>query len=49
MEFFGLGDTELVTSVDILWPSGVIQTLTDLVVDQRHIVREPPGTSAVIP
>ncbi len=46
---FGLGDTELLTSVDILWPSGVIQTLTDIVVDQRHIVREPPRTSAIVP
>ena len=38
---FGLGTATAVDSVTIRWPSGVVQTLTDLKVNQRLTVTEP--------
>jgi len=37
---FGLGDAEVVERVEIRWPDGTIQTLTDLAVDQLHEVTQ---------
>lgn len=38
---FGLGADDSVTSVEIRWPSGTVQTLTDVAVNQVRVVREP--------
>jgi hypothetical protein len=38
---FGLGDSTLVDSITIDWPSGAHQVLTDLSVDQRLTIVEP--------
>ena len=38
--YFGLGNQDTVTSLTIVWPSGVIQTLNNLRSDQRLLVRE---------
>jgi hypothetical protein len=38
---FGLGTASLVDSVTIRWPSGVVQTLTGVEVNQRLTVTEP--------
>ena len=37
---FGLGDAALVDSIRIEWPSGVVQVLTDVAVNQFLIVEE---------
>ena len=39
--YFGLGTHDLVTSLEITWPSGIIQMLENLNADQRLLVREP--------
>lgn len=38
---FGLGDTRAIASIQIRWPSGQVQTLTDVAADQVLRVREP--------
>ena len=38
---FGLGAAQTVESVEITWPSGVVQTLTGMEVNQRLTVKEP--------
>ncbi|MFG0335214.1 MAG: CRTAC1 family protein [Maioricimonas sp. JB049] len=38
---FGLGDAEVVERVEIRWPDGSVQTLTDLAVDQLHKIAQP--------
>jgi hypothetical protein len=38
---FGLGRTEWVDRVVIHWPSGAQQVLTNPLIDQFHIIREP--------
>ena len=40
---FGLGADEKVTSIEIRWPSGQIQQLTDMAVDRVIRVKEPPA------
>jgi len=40
---FGLGDRTKIESVEITWPSGQIQKLTDVPVDQIIAVREGAG------
>jgi hypothetical protein len=40
---FGLGDAKKITSVEIHWPSGKIDTLADLAVDQYYSVLEGQG------
>jgi hypothetical protein len=37
---FGVGLSTIVDEVLIYWPSGVVQTLTDLEVDQIHTIVE---------
>lgn len=38
---FGLGDARIVESVTIRWPSGVVQTLANVAVNQLMTVQEP--------
>src|SRR5262245_6670696 len=38
---FGLGAERTIASVEIRWPSGQVQTLSNVVVDQLLRVREP--------
>ena len=38
---FGLAQADKIKKIEIRWPSGVIQSLTDVAVDQRRVVVEP--------
>ena len=38
---FGLGKAQIADSIEILWPSGVVQTLTDVAVNQKLAITEP--------
>ncbi len=38
---FGLGDATVINSVSIKWPSGAVQVLTNMAVDQLLTIREP--------
>jgi enediyne biosynthesis protein E4 len=38
---FGLGGDRLVKSIDVRWPSGILQRLSDIAADQILTVREP--------
>ena len=38
---FGIGSAQAVDSITITWPSGTVQTLTDVAVNQRLTVVEP--------
>lgn len=40
---FGLGSASKVEEVNIIWPSGRVQTLTDLDVNRVMKITEPPG------
>ncbi len=40
---FGLGEDTRVDRLSVLWPSGAAQTFTNLAVDQRYLVTEPPA------
>ena len=40
---FGLGPTEKIERMTIRWPSGTVQTLTDVTAGQRVTVEEPSG------
>jgi len=40
VQHFGLGDAERVDSLEIFWPSGARETLTDIAANQRVVVRE---------
>jgi hypothetical protein len=35
---FGLGKSTKIDKVEIRWPDGTLQTITDLAIDQRHTV-----------
>jgi hypothetical protein len=37
----GLGDATVVRSLEIRWPSGTVQRLTDVKADQTLVVKEP--------
>jgi hypothetical protein len=39
----GLGKATIVQSLEILWPSGVKQTLKDVALDRILVVEEPPS------
>ncbi len=43
---FGLGDDPLVKRLVVTWPSGRVQTLENLAVDQRYTITEPAGAAA---
>ena len=38
---FGLGDVERIRKVEVRWPSGTVQVLSDLPVNRRFVVTEP--------
>lgn len=38
---FGLGDAKAIQRIDVLWPSGTKQVLTDVAVNQVLVVKEP--------
>jgi hypothetical protein len=38
---FGLGDATIIHTVSVRWPSGVVQVLTNMAVDQVLTIREP--------
>jgi len=40
---FGLGEARNVEKVEIHWPSGIVQTLSDPKLNQLHLVLEPEG------
>src|SRR6185369_7656863 len=40
---FGLGDQTTIQRLSVEWPSGQIQTFTDLEVDRKFIITEPAG------
>jgi hypothetical protein len=44
---FGLGDETVVRKMEITWPSGRRQVLTDLATDRRYTITEPPNDDAV--
>lgn len=46
---FGLGGQTTISSIDIIWPSGVNQTLEDVSVDQIVEIQEPFSTLPSIP
>src|SRR5207249_3130396 len=39
--YFGLNNNTLVSQVQVTWPSGIVQTVTNLAVDQRTTIAEP--------
>ena len=43
---FGLGQREQVDRVQIRWPSGIVQTLVQVPINQLHQVEEPPSGGA---
>jgi hypothetical protein len=43
---FGLGDRPLADSIEIRWPSGIVQTLTKVKGDQQIQVDEPARDGA---
>jgi len=44
--YFGLGNDTVVESLTIHWPRGQVQTLTNLPVDQRLVIAEPPAPAS---
>lgn len=46
--YFGLNTNTLVAQVEVTWPSGIVQTLTNLVADQRMTIIEEASTPPVI-
>ncbi|HEY4247568.1 MAG TPA: FG-GAP-like repeat-containing protein [Lacunisphaera sp.] len=46
---FGLGESTLIKRVTVSWPSGQIQSFTNLAVDQRYTITEPAGLAKVEP
>ena len=43
LEHFGLGDARRVDSLEVIWPDGRYQLLTDLDVDRKVTVQQVPG------
>jgi hypothetical protein len=43
---FGLGDSPVATSIEIRWPSGIVQTLINVKGDQQIQVDEPTAAIA---
>lgn len=43
---FGLGDHSSVTELEITWPSGIVQRLSDIEADQRITIEEPEYTQS---
>lgn len=45
-ELFGLGKAERVIALEVVWPSGIRQRLTDLAANQTVVVKEPTPSRA---
>ncbi|MCJ7811703.1 FG-GAP-like repeat-containing protein, partial [bacterium] len=45
---FGLGSASIVNQLEIRWPSGIVQTLTNLPADQILTITEDPGNIFVV-
>ncbi len=45
---FGLGNAPIVTSLRVEWPSGAVQELSDVAVDQIVTLWEPPALTAAV-
>jgi hypothetical protein len=45
----GLGKAEAVTTLTVQWPSGHVQTFTELAAGQHYTITEPPGAAAPAP
>jgi hypothetical protein len=43
---FGLGDDAVIRRLTVSWPSGHVQTFTDLAADRRFTITEPSGPAA---
>ena len=43
---FGLGPDASAAAVEVRWPSGTVQTLTDVKADRELHIKEPPGPPA---
>ncbi|MEO8438879.1 MAG: FG-GAP-like repeat-containing protein [Spartobacteria bacterium] len=46
--YFGLNTNTIVSQVEVTWPSGIVQTLTNLVADQRMTMIEEASTPPMI-
>ena len=46
---FGLGNSPVATSIEIRWPSGIVQTLTNVKGDRQVQVDEPTASEASTP
>ena len=46
---FGLGDTAVIPTLTVRWPSGVVQTFRDLPADHRYTITEPADAAATPP
>ena len=46
---FGLGDDTLIRRLVVTWPSGLTQSFTNLAVDRRYTITEPPGPAPALP
>jgi hypothetical protein len=46
---FGLGEHDHLDKAEIIWPSGKVETLTNLVADRFYTVREGAGIVASMP
>jgi hypothetical protein len=46
---FGLGSDDMMTSVEILWPSGKTEILRDLPADFTYVIAEEQGVRQRIP
>lgn len=44
--YFGIGTNELVSMLEVRWPSGIVQTMSDVPADQRLLIQESTSTSA---
>jgi hypothetical protein len=46
---FGLGNSTTASSIEVRWPSGTVQTLTNVKGDQQVQVDEPPAPNSHSP
>jgi enediyne biosynthesis protein E4 len=46
---FGLGEETVVEAIDVRWPSGILQHLTNIKADQLLRIDEPAASSSVPP
>ncbi|WP_221031287.1 FG-GAP-like repeat-containing protein [Actomonas aquatica] len=46
---FGLGDTTTIPTLTVRWPSGIVQTFTDLPADRRYTLTEPTANGTTPP